>query len=146
MRGKTGKEIPIKNDKNFNIIYGIVDNKTPKGVYINISCWGEPTFKSNVDYNRIIKQLDKKLRQTIFEELNVKIFNRNRTIIDLDIRESGISYGKRSYLNCEVFLIQNLSLPLIDKRLKSEVTIIIESVIKILDESIYFNFYKTKKK
>ena len=39
---KSGKQIKVNDNKNYSIIYGCVDNKNPKSIYINISAWAEP--------------------------------------------------------------------------------------------------------
>jgi hypothetical protein len=44
-------------------------------------------------------------------QANTPEFDLDKTIVDLDIRESGIRFGKRSFINCEVtlFLDTNMS-------------------------------------
>jgi hypothetical protein len=106
---KTGKELKITKYKNYNVVFGSVNNKTSKAVYINISAWADPIFESEINYTRVIKDLNKKVKQTIFNHLDLKENNfiKNNTIVDFDIRESGIRFGKRSFINCEVTLYLN---------------------------------------
>ena len=103
---KSGKELKITKYKNYNVVFGSVNNKTSKAVYINISAWAEPMIESDVNYTRIIKDLNKMVKQKIFNHLDSKENNfiKNNTIVDFDIRESGIRFGKRSFINCEVTL------------------------------------------
>lgn len=112
---KTGKELKIKKYKNYNVVFGSVNNKTSKAVYINISAWAEPLLDSDVNYTRVIKDLNKKVKQVIFNHLSYKPhtnFIKNNTIVDFDIRESGIRFGKRSFINCEItlYLDQEISI------------------------------------
>ena len=104
---KTGKELKLNNFKNFNVVFGSINNKHPKAIYINISSWIEPKENINTNYIREIKNINKNLKQTLFNYFdsdNELIFEKNNTIVDLDIRESGIKFGKRSFMNCEITL------------------------------------------
>ena len=122
---KSGKELKITKYKNYNVVFGSVNNKTSKAVYINISAWAEPMIESDVNYTRIIKDLNKMVKQKIFNHLDSKENNfiKNNTIVDFDIRESGIRFGKRSFINCEVTLY-----------LKEEISINSEKMLFDLDE------------
>jgi hypothetical protein len=60
-------------------------------------------------YIQEIKDLNKnkKIKQTLFTLFDTgeyPEFDLDKTIVDLDIRESGIRFGKRSFINCEVTL------------------------------------------
>ena len=103
---KKGKELKITTLKNYNVSYGSVNNKEPKALYINISAWAQPEYDDCINYHRVIRDLDKKVRQSIYHELtdNYTLFLKDRTIVDFDIRESGVKYGKRSFTNCEITL------------------------------------------
>ena len=107
---KSGKQIKMESYKNYNITYGCVDNKNPKSVFINITAWVEPLSEEEEDYSKIIKSLNKKIRQSVYNFLSknhTTSFIKDKTIIDLDLRESGIKFGKRSFMSCEVTLFQN---------------------------------------
>jgi hypothetical protein len=70
---------------------------------------------------------------------------KDRTIVDLDIRESGIRFGKRSFMNCEITLFLNSEIPvnseLMKPRLDEALKMVIEST---LDDNRVFKFYKKK--
>ena len=145
---KKGKELKVNSFKNYNVYYGSVNNKEPKALYINISAWVEPEEDDNINYSRVIRDLDKKIRQSIYQELeeNYPIFLRERTIVDFDIRESGIKYGKRSFANCEITLFMKYELPINSDDMKS----ILDDLIKViiddaLEKSKHFKFHKKKK-
>lgn len=144
---KTGKQIKVDTMKNHNITYGCVDNKNPKSVFINITSWLEPLCEDIDDYDSVIKVMDKKIRQTVYNYLstNNTIFIKDKSIIDLDLRESGIKIGKKSFMSCEITLFQNGELPLNSELMKSNLNNISHFVIeKILNEDDTFRYHKKK--
>lgn len=135
---KTGKELKIKKYKNYNVVFGSVNNKTSKAVYVNISAWAEPLLDSDVNYTRVIKDLNKKVKQVIFNHLNYKPhtnFIKNNTIVDFDIRESGIRFGKRSFINCEItlYLDQEISIN------SDEMRFDLDEITNLLVKNVYEN-------
>lgn len=146
---KTGKEIKNNTFKKYNVTFGSVDNKNAKSVYINLSSWIQPKENNeNVNYNRCIKNINKKIRQTVYNLLRSENtpFLKNLTIIDLDIRESGIKYGKRSFMSCEITLYTSEEIPINDEYMKEMLATIYSSVIKnVFENNEIFNFHKKKK-
>lgn len=145
---KTGKEMKTNFFKEFNVVYGSVDNKNPKAIYINISSWLEPLCDDEINYNRAIRNLNKKLKQSLysFDPNGYCCFIKDRTIVDLDIRESGIRFGKRSFMNCEVTLFSSIEIPVNDEDMKETLMMIVKHVIDdVLKETEYFSFHKKKK-
>ena len=146
---KTGKEIKTSIFNDYNVIFGSVDNKNPKAVYVNISAWGEPKSNDEVNYTRAIKNINKKVRHLLyntFDRSENKVFLKDRTIVDLDIRESGIRYGKRSFMSCEITLFSDLDVPVNTEFMKTNLHEIITSITKkVFDSNDNFNFYKKKK-
>ena len=145
---KTGKEIKNNNFKNYNVVFGSVNNKNPKAVYINISAWAEPLEEEGVNYTRSIKDINKKIKNVQFSHFYSEVdsdFVRNDTIVDLDIRESGIRYGKRSFMNCEITLFLHTELPVNSDKMSYNLDRITPMVIKsVFDENKTFKFHKKK--
>lgn len=145
---KTGKEIKNNNFKNYNVVFGSVNNKNPKAVYINISAWAEPLEEEGVNYTRSIKDINKKIKNVLFNHFYSEVdsdFVRNDTIVDLDIRESGIRYGKRSFMNCEITLFLHTELPVNSDKMSYNLDRITPMVIKsVFDENKTFKFHKKK--
>lgn len=140
-----GKEIKIENVANLNVTFGTVDNKNPKSVYINISGWGELYNDEDVDYNKVIRHTRKKLKQQIFKHANKDLFNLKKTIIDFNMRESGINYGKKSYMSCEINLFQNKNFNIFSSELHKALEEILNIItLDNLNKHDYFKFYKTK--
>jgi hypothetical protein len=143
---KKGKELKVNTLKNYNIKYGCVDNWDAKAVYINLSCWAELKEDFELDYFRIIRDIDKQIRQSLYKNINNLIFLNERTIVDFDIRESGIKFGKRSFANCEITLYTKNNIPVNSELLRPLLDDITNNILKdIFEKSKYFNFYKRKK-
>lgn len=144
---KKGKEIKLgKTYMNYKVISGTVDSKNPTSVYINISAWGEPTNDDVERYVTVIGLLKKDIKAHVYTNLPLT-FNKQRTIVDLDMRESGIAYGKRSYMSCEITLYQNhrTGKLLMGDELKKTMVQITNSVItEVLDKYPSFKFHKKK--
>lgn len=145
---KSGKQIKIENDSNYNITYGCVDNKNPKSVYINITAWVEPQSEDEEDYNKIIKALNKKIRQSVYNFLSNNTttnFLKDKTIVDLDLRESGIKFGKRSFMSCEITLFQNNEISINSELTKRDLNTISSLVIQeTFDKDKDFKYFKKK--
>ncbi len=144
---KRGKEIKIDVDENYKVKIGTVDNKNPKSVYINLSAWGELKDNSEeLNYDKIISLLRKNIKHNINNNINVEDFHKNKYIVDLDMRSSGINKSKRSFMSCEITLFQK-------ERISVNNSLMIESSNKLItniidncfEENDYFQFYKTKK-
>lgn len=146
---KTGKEVKSSQFKEYNVIFGSVNNKNAKSVYINISAWAQPKSDEEINYSRLIRNINKNIKQKIYDLLDADsktIFQKERTIVDLDIRESGIRYGKRSFMSCEVTLFTNVEIPVNSDIMKEMLTDISYNVIHyIFEDSDNFKFYKRKK-
>lgn len=98
-KGKTSKIIGFKSAK---VLYGTVDSVNFKSLYLNIQTWVEPK-KNSDNWNRVVLNLSRAIKHTIFENLDTKIFKDN-FIVDLDLRSSGLSVNKSSFLNLEINL------------------------------------------
>jgi hypothetical protein len=146
---KTGKEIKTNNFKDFNVVFGSVDNKNAKAVYINISAWAEPKSNDDVNYTRSIRNINKRIKNVLFNVLDSDKTNRflkDRTIVDLDIRESGIRYGKRSFMSCEVTLFSDTENPVNTAYVKEILNDVSKQVIdKVFKDDDNFTFHKKKK-
>lgn len=146
---KRGKEIKMDYSpyRKYNVVYGTINNKEPKAIYINLSAWGEPhenAWGENVNYDRVIRNLHKRIKQFFYDELK-NDFIRERTIVDLDMRESGISLNKRSFMSCEITLYQKEPVPINDPLLIKKIETITSKLIdNVFDGNDNFNFFKKK--
>jgi hypothetical protein len=140
-KGKTSKIVGFKSAK---VLYGTVDSVNFKSLYLNIQTWVEPT-KSSDNWNRVVLNLSRSLKHTIHEHLDKKIFKDN-FIVDLDLRSSGLSINKKSFLNLEINLyLEDETLDFKSKKLKDSLKKISKD---IFDENFknndYFKFHLRK--
>lgn len=145
---KTGKELKVTKHKNYNISFGSINNKHSKAAYINLSTWAEPIDDNVVSYSRVIKDINKKIKQGLYNsfdnEFETQIL-KDRTIVDLDIRESGIKFGKRSFMNCEITLFMDSEIPVNSEHMKEKLDNLISMVVNsIFEPNKTFNFHKKK--
>jgi hypothetical protein len=145
---KTGKEIKTNNFKNYNVTFGSVNNKNPKAIYINVASWAEPIDNEETNYHSVIRTLNKKIRQTLFNHFDLDkdcLFDKQRTIVDLDIRESGIRYGKRSFMSCEITLYLFNEYSITSTFMKEKLETLTDYIVKnVFDSNKTFNFNKKK--
>lgn len=146
MEKSRGKEIKINIKNNYKTTYGSVDNKNPKAIFVRINAWGLPLDEYELDYENVIKKLDKRIRLFIYNNVDSDLFDKKRSIIDLDLRESGITLNKKSFMSCEITLFQvnnyDLTTPLIINHLTELTTKIIEEEF---EKDKNFKFFKEKK-
>jgi hypothetical protein len=145
---KTGKEIKTNKFKNYNVVFGSVNNKNPKAIYITISSWVKPLEEENVNYNQVIRNLNKNVRQSLFnlfKDDKDSLFDGYRTIVDLDIRESGIRYGKSSFMCCELTLFLHTEISITSDDIKNKLELFTEKIINNNFENNKFFNFKNKK-
>ena len=142
---KRGKEITIESNSNYTVYSGTIDNKKDKTIYLNISSWCNPIKETGLNYERIIKNLRKSVLQYTYNILCESNFKEGNTIVDLDMRSSGVHYGKKSFMSCELTLFQKeynqVNSDIVVESMKDISKSIIENV---LDTNEYFIFSKTK--
>jgi hypothetical protein len=143
---KKGKQMKLEMFDNYNVNLGTVDNKNPKALYVTVSAWGKPINLDDDNYTVAIKKLNKDIKKKVYEALPKNLFDGNRTIVDFEIKESGISNERRSYMNCEITLykLNNFKIQsnLINDAVKSVTT---KVITEVFDLNPYFTFHKTKK-
>lgn len=142
-----GKEIKLEISNDFVTSIGTVDNKNPVALYIKMNAWLDILKEDyEINYGQVIRRLDKSIRTHIFNNLNKNEFHDDLTIVDLDIRESGITYGKRTFMNCQITLFQQNNYLVDSEFVKLELTEIMKELIKeIFEPNEYFKFNKKKK-
>jgi hypothetical protein len=99
---KKGKTSRINSFESLKVNFGTVDSKNLKSIYINIQSWVNPKISSD-NWNRIVCNLSRQIKHSVFNNLDRSLFE-DKTIVDLDLRTSGIVYGKKSFLNLEINL------------------------------------------
>jgi hypothetical protein len=139
-----GKEFKLKNNTNYNIKLGTVDNNNPACFYFTIKGWAAPTNDDDtINYKRVVQSLQRQINQNLYNNLNSELFDKQIKIVDLDLRESGITYGKKSYFKCEITLYQKNTKPLTS--LIPEIENLSSSIVQeVLETSPHFVFTRKK--
>jgi len=141
---KKGKNVKISLSNCFKSAYGTVDSKNLKSIYINIQSWVSPKYELE-NWNRVVGNFSREIKHTVFESIDTSVFL-PQSIVDLDLRTSGIFYGKKSFLNLEINLFTEQETDFKSPKLKSSIKRIINNIqdSNILSNE-YFNFTLTKK-
>jgi ribosome-associated translation inhibitor RaiA len=117
-------------------------------VFINFSAWAEPIDDvTEINISSVIRNMNKHIKQTIYDKIlsRESEFIVDRTIVDFDLRKSGIKFGKRSFMNCEITLYLKSELTLTNPDIKDDLYILLKHIIKTVFESNpYFKFHKRK--
>ena len=135
---KKGKKFVVESDSGFAISYGTVDQTTKKSAYIDISSWVEPLFGDDEDAGAYIRSMTKTVRNTLYNNLTDN-FNKTIYIVDLDLRESGIHTGKKSFMSCNITLYSGESIYDLAEDLESLVQVLTEALNNKFSQSFIFN-------
>lgn len=141
---KKGKSVKLNLFNPIKSVYGTVDSKNLKSVYINIQSWVTPKYETD-NWNRIVCNLSREIKHSVFNSINQELFQ-EKSIVDLDLRTSGISNGKKSFFNLEVNLYTLSELDFKSNELKDSVKKIVKNIFKEnIKENKYFDFSISKK-
>jgi hypothetical protein len=142
---KKGKSVKLNLFSPIKSVYGTVDSKNLKSLYINIQSWVSPKFDHD-NWNRVVCNLNREIKHSVFNSIDINLFKEN-TIVDLDLRTSGISHGKKSFFNLEVNLYTNQEFDFKSIELKESVKKIVRSIVRDnVIENKYFDFSISKTK
>jgi hypothetical protein len=141
---KKGKSVKLNLYNPIKSVYGTVDSKNLKSVYINIQSWVTPK-KEYGNWNRVVSNLGREIKHSVFESINQKLFQ-EKSIVDLDLRTSGISHGKKSFFNLEINLYTNSEMDFKSPEIKDSIKKIVNSVFRNnIQQNKYFDFSTSKK-
>jgi hypothetical protein len=141
---KKGKSVKLNLFNPIKSTYGTVDSKNLKSVYINIQSWVTPKYETD-NWNRIVCNLSREIKHSVFNSIDLILFKEN-TIVDLDLRTSGISNGKKSFFNLEVNLYTLTELDFKSIELKESIKKIVKNIFREnIKQNKYFEFSISKK-
>lgn len=140
MFSKFGKEKKLFKNESFRVKYGTIDALKLNAIYINVESWVEPkeliNFDSNIRLTR--KNIISKLNQIIDKEIFLENF-----IVDLDLRSSGMSLNKKSFMSIEVTVYPKKVMKFNSDLVKNQVKNLALSTIETVQKN-NFNFYSKK--
>lgn len=129
MQCKFGKEKKLFTDERFRVKYGTIDAVKLNAVYINIESWVQPRDIEN--YESYIRLMRKQIIVRVKENIDKIAFNEN-FIVDLDLRASGMSEDKKSFMFIELTVYPKEKLKfnstLMFKKMRELSNLIIESL------------------
>jgi hypothetical protein len=141
---KNGKKVKLKLFNELKIFYGTIDHIELKSIYINIQSWIKPK-NENDNWKKIICTQSREIKHTILDANDLNLFHKS-TIVDLDVRYSGINLDKKSFMNLEITLFAKNGVSFKSPELKEFVKKMIRHIYaKNLSKNKYFDFYLTKK-
>jgi len=143
---KKGKTSKIQGFNTSKIVYGTVDSINFKSLYLNLQTWVEPINEPE-NWTRVVLNLSRAVKHSVYETLDKELFDES-FIVDLDLRSSGLTLGKKSFMNLEInFFLNEEELDFKSKEIKDNLK---DIVTRIYDENFnnndYFNFSLTKSK
>lgn len=142
---KKGKEIQLDMNPNYSIYSGAVDNKKAKTIYLNISSWGNPLLDSELNYEKVVRNLRRTIMNHLYNVLDKTNFKKENTIVDLDMRSSGVAYNKKSFMSCEMTFFQKIYHPINTENSINSMRDISNSIIEnIFENNEYFKFSRKK--
>lgn len=133
---KKGKSVKLNLYSPIKTSYGTVDSKNLKSLYINIQSWVTPKFEHD-NWNRVVCNLSREIKHSVYNSINSELF-KEQSIVDLDLRTSGISHGKKSFFNLEVNLYTNQEMDFKCLEIKDSVKKIIKNIVR---ENVIGNKY-----
>jgi len=141
---KKGKSIKLNLYSPIKSVYGTVDSKNLKSLYINIQSWVTPKFEHD-NWNRVVCNLSREIKHSVYDSIDINLF-KEKSIVDLDLRTSGIIHGKKSFFNLEVNLYTNQEMDFKSLEIKDSVKKIVKNIFKtnVIDNK-YFEFSTSKK-
>ena len=143
---KQGREVRTNISELFRTSYGTVDVSTLKSIYLNLSSWVEPRMELET-WSRTIDSVKFKINNVVHSEL-LKTDFKNKAIVELDLRASGLRPGKRSFMRCEVtiFLKKQKESDIKHEGIYKPIKEIADKIINgPLLSTKTFQFHKTKK-
>ena len=141
---KKGKSVKLNLYTPIKSVYGTVDSKNLKSLYINIQSWVTPKFEHD-NWNRVVCNLSREIKHSVYDSIDINLF-KEKSIVDLDLRTSGIIHGKKSFFNLEVNLYTNQEMDFKSSEIKDSVKKIVKNILKtnVIDNK-YFEFSTSKK-
>ena len=140
-KGKTSRLVGFPDAK---MNFGTVDSKNLKSIYLNIQSWVTPKYEYD-DVERVVSTFGKSIKNSIYDSIDNTMF-KEQNIVDLDLRTSGISKGKKSFFNLEINLYTLREMDFKCDEIKESIKNIVKSIYKNnVIKNKYFDFSISKK-
>lgn len=140
---KKGKSCTLNGYKNLKSQYGTVDSREFKSIYLNIQSWVNPKeFYEN--WERPVSKFNRDIKTFVSEIIDNSLFD-NKFIVDLDLRTSGISVKKKSFMNLELTFFIKSNVDFKSPRIRQSMKNIVDNInSELFKKSNLFTFHLTK--
>lgn len=138
---KLGKIKKLVIDDQFRVKYGTINYKTPKSIYLTLETWVKPI--GEYDFEREVRKIDKQIRQSVYNNNDHSIFL-DDTFINVDLRPSGMSDAKRSFMSVEITLFPKKVEPFPNEIYKISVSDLSKHIIDDLIKNNNYTYKTTK--
>jgi len=140
---KKGKTSKINGFRTSKVLYGTVDSKDFKSLYLNIQTWVEPKLEVE-NWTRLVLNMNRAVKHSVYENLDKTLFD-DKFIVDLDLRTSGLQLKKKSFMNLEINLFLNETVDFKSTKLKKSLKNLTKEIYTdVFTGNEYFKFYLTK--
>ena len=97
------------------------------------------------NWNRVVCNLNREIKHSVYNSILPQLFL-DKSIVDLDLRTSGIANGKKSFFNLEINLFMNETSDFKSLEIKEGIKKIIKTIYTDnITNNKYFDFSKSKK-
>ena len=123
------------------VIYGTMHKHKPTTVYLKYKTWSHLKQEHN-DYKKVIKILNKSIRQLVLKSIDRNIFNPDYSIVIIDYPERlmNLPYGRPVYMQIEINLKQVNQYSIDNKDLINSIKDINKKVLEYLQDNKYYEF------
>ena len=140
---KKGKTSKLEGFKDSKIVYGTVDSKELKSIYVNLQTWVEPKYEME-NWTSVVSNMSRSIKHSVYDSIDNSIFDK-KYIVDMDLRTSGLNINKKSFMNLEINLYLVEEIDFKSLKLKKSLKNLIKNIYdEVLFKNEYFKFYLTK--
>jgi hypothetical protein len=140
MFSKFGKEKKLFKNESFRVKYGTIDALKLNAIYINIESWVQP--KEIINFESNIRLTRKNIISEVKKNIDFDFFFEN-FIVDLDLRSSGMSLNKKSFMFIEITVYPKKYTKFNSEQIKSQILTISKAAIEAVQKN-NFIFYSKK--
>ncbi len=142
---RLNKEYKLDVCNHMILKYGSVNKDNPQVVYVSGRCWVSP--QTDMDYESVVYEIEKKVRNTIKAFLMDGVNFDNKFILDFDINTDKMNKNDKKFLSFDLYLKQNENNK---KTLKELKELLMHRISTVANSIVYFfkenNFEINKKK
>lgn len=140
MFSKFGKEKKVFRNEKFRVKYGTVDATKLSAIYIDVESWIQP--KELINFDSSIRITRRNIITALKDKIDKEFFNEH-FIVDLDLRSSGMTLSKKSFMFIEITVfprnVHKFNSELLIKKVRD-----ISSVVITVVERNDYKFYSKK--